>query len=268
MTRLFLNHLRRTWALGSLVALGVFGFFVIAMRAYTGIVLPGGVEGVATRLPKQVQAVLGIDRIPINTLNGFLSLVIQHPFVLAAALAVPIAMASALLTREIEQRTLALLLVRRVPRAGIVLSAAAVIALWLGAAAGGAWAGILAGAQWVRIQPGPDPAMVLRLVVNLYLLLLAGGGLSLFFAACVGERGEAIQWTMVPLLIMYVWNFLAQFWPAARPWARFMLFHYYSPPGIILGGAIPQPDLQVLGAVAVTGTVLACLVFWRREFNL
>lgn len=266
--RLLREHLRRSWWTGTLVTLGAGLFTAVAMRAYTAIVLPAGTELMMSRLPKPLQAALGMDRLPFHTLNGFLAVILQHPFLLAALLALPVTLATGLLTREVERRTLPLLLVRRVGRVQIVLSAALVTAFWMLLASAAAWAGVVAGSRWAGVSPAPDPAMVARVAANLFLLGAAVGGASLALASLCNERGEAVQWCVVPLLIMYVWHFLAQFWPDARTVAENLLFHHYSPVRVVLEGAVPAESAAVLGTVAVAGVVVAAVVFHRREFSL
>ena len=266
--RLLREHLRRSAWTGGLVTAGAGVFTAVAMRAYTGIVLPAGTELMVSRLPKPLQAALGIDRLPFHTLNGFLAVIMQHPFLLAAMLALPITIATGLLTREVERRTLPLLLVRRVGRVQVVLSAAAMITFWMLLASAAAWAGVMGGSRWAGVSPAPDPAMVARMAANLFLLGAAVGGASLALASLCDERGEAVQWCVVPLLIMYVWHFLAQFWPDARTVAANLLFHHYSPVRVVLEGAIPRESVAVLGTVAVAGLLVAALVYHRREFSL
>ena len=262
------HHLARTWRLGALVASGMFLFHLVAMHAFKGLVLPIGVGAIAARLPKPLQSALGIDQLPIDSVRGFMAVIAQHPFVLMALLAIPVAMCTALLAGDVERRTLALVLVRPVRRAGVVASAAAVCVIWLALAVAAGSAGIVAGAGMAGVADLPPPRVLLALAGIQFLLMLAVAGIALVFSAAASERSEAVAWTLVVVLIMYVWNFLAQFWPVAQPVARWMLFHYFAPKSVLLAGGMDAQSAAVLAWIAVTGFAVAAGVFTRREFNI
>ena len=266
--RILIEHLRRTASLGILATLGAGIFATIAMRSFADIVIPAGTDILAASLPKQFQAALGIDKLPFNTLNGFLGVIIQHPFLLTIMLGLPITLATGLLTREVETGTLPLLLVRRVGRMQIVFSAAITMAFWSLTASLAVYVGLTYGAQWAHVDPLPDRIMTARLVAGLAMLSLSVAGGALAISTINNERGEAVQWCLVPLLIMYVWNFLAMFWPQAAKVAKYLLFHYYSPVQIILQGRLDPQSTMVFAGVGGVGLLLALLVYWRREFNL
>ncbi len=266
--RILIEHLRRTASMGILATLGAGIFGAIAMRSFAGIVMPAGTDILAASLPKQFQAALGIDKLPFNTLNGFLVVIIQHPFLLSIMMGLTITLATGLLTREVESGTLPLLLVRRVGRMQIVLSAAIVMALWTLTASAAVYVGIVYGAQWAHVTPLPDRTMVARLVAGLAMLSLSVSGCALAISTINNERGEAVQWCLVPLLIMYVWNFLAMFWPQAARVAKYLLFHYYAPVEIILQGRLDPQSTMVFAGVGGAGLLIALIVYWRREFNL
>lgn len=267
--RLFLWHLRRSYRLALLVSAGLFAFHALMVRVFSVMAAQGGTPPAFGRfLPKGVQTFLGMDKLPMNSLNGFLAVAYQHPFQLAALLAVPIAVASGLLAGEVEKKTIALLIVRRVRRVGIVFSAALVMAFWAALLTGACIGGTFAGIAWMHIRPAPAPQMMWQLGVNLYVLTLAVSGLALACSAPLSERSDAAGWAVTIVLVMYVWNFLSQVWPAAKASGPYSLFHYYTPVTILTGNAQLVYNLQLLGAVGLAGLLYAEFVYWLRDFNV
>lgn len=265
--RLFLNHLRRSFPLALLVSAAVFGFQFLIVRISLKFLNDGGGENIMRLVPKGMQSFLGIDQLPISTMNGFLSVAYQHPFFLAALIAIPVAIGSALLTGEVEKKTMALLLTRPVSRVSIVISATVAAMIWSAIAVVAACAGSVVSAYMLQ-QEGPEPRILITVGMNLFALLIAVVGLSVFFASLLDERSDAMGWTITIVLGMYVWNFLAQTWPFARDYRQFSIFTYFTPTRLFQGGAILLYDLQVLAIVGVAGVIIACLVYGSRDFNV
>ena len=265
--RLFREHIRRTWKMACVGCLGLFAFHMLVVRVFIGF-SASDEKMFGGFLPKGIQAFLGLDKLPINTLTGFLSVAYQHPFVVAAMLAVPVAAASALLAGEIERKTVAVLLSRPVSRSGIVFSCAATVALWCVVMVCAAVAGNLAGIRMFHPAGADQMGVLYQVALNLLMLSLAAGGIAVMFSALTSERGDAAGWTLTVLLLMYGWNFLAQFWPLAKDSAAFTLFHYYSPARVFLSGAVSMADCGVLGAVAIGGVLIGLIAFARRDLSV
>lgn len=270
MTSLLLVHLRRSWRLGLFAAVVAFAFQMIVVRIFqTMMTGPQAAQaGLFGRLmPKWIQTAMGLEE-PLNSLSGFLTVIYQHPFLLALFFALPLATASAFLAGEVERRTLALLLSRPVSRLQITMSACLVSAFWPLLAALAAWGGTMAGIAYTGVTPAPAPDRLAWVAMNLYMLSLAGAGLALAFSALSSERSDAMGWSITILLGMYVLHFLAQIWRPAAQAADWLLFHYYSPARILVGGVIPAFNLQVLALIAVVGSVVALVAFSRRNFSV
>lgn len=284
MIRLVLHHLRRTAPVGLLAALAVFAFQAFAVRVFQAIITgPQAAQAdlLGRVMPAWVQRAMGLEG-PVTSLPAFLTLVWQHPFLLAVVLAVPLVAASSFLAGEVERRTLALLLARPVGRLQILASAAFVAVLWPALSAAAAWGGTWAGVRWTGTAP-PDWRALALVAGNLYLLALASAGFALAASAMVKEKGDAVGWCVTVLLLMYVGHFLAQMYSQSAHLSQWMIFHYYTP-GRLLGlppvggeaaavtGAAPDPvalltwNARILGAVGGAGLVTAAVVWARRNF--
>ncbi len=269
MITLLFNHLRRTFQTGMIAALAAFGFHAFVVKVFQAMTTgPEAAQAglMGRMMPKWMQTAMGLEQ-PMTELSGFLTVVYQHPFMLAIIVAVPIAAASSLLAGEIERRTLALLLGRPLSRSRIVLSVAFVCAFWSAVAAAAAWGGTFAGVRWTGSAP-PDFRMLGFVALNLYLLALASAGIALTVSSMVSEKSDAVGWCVTILLGMYVANFLVQIWPPAAPVGDYLLFRYYAPGKMLLTNTVSALNFQVLGAVAAAGLLVALIAFSRRNFSL
>lgn len=266
--RLFLHHLRRGLLPGLVVAAAAFGFHMLVARIYVALGSGAEAQIFGRHIPQALRQFLGIDRLPLNTLAGFMSVAWQHPFLLAALLALPIALTASLLAGEVERRTLSLILSRPVGRVAQVVSAAAAVAVWCAVAAGAGAAGSLAGAGLMGLLAQVSPAAVAGITFNLFTLMVAVGGMGLLFSAASSEQTDAVGWTVTIILLMYVLNFTAQVWPAAAGWGDASLFRYYAPSRYFLGTHNPARDLMVLAASAVVTAAFAAAIWRMRDFTV
>lgn len=268
MFSLLANTMRRAWMVGMLASVGLAGFFVIACRMFQRVQERGDSILFSRMMPKWLQSAFNINPANLADLNGFLCICFQHPVVLVILLGMPIALITAFFTGDIEKRTLALVLARPVRRSTITLAIALVIFFWVGVGLASVLAGCYIGASWTGQAETLNAAGIERATVALAFLVFAFTGIIAGLSAMMNVRGDAVGWALTLVVVMYVWNFLAQVWSGARDMANYSLFHYYRPTEIILGGALNVTHLQVLGVVGVVGWVVALLAFRLRSFPL
>ncbi len=259
--------LRRTSFLGlpALAALFLFQF----LMGYVYRALLENVEGLPALLlrvvPRNLQTFVGMDRLPPTTGAGFLVMVYQHPFVLIILCAVAIATTTMLLAGQIEQRSLTHFLVRPVAHGLLPVYAFATGAIWLALATGGALAGTLVSFHRLGFALPPTQQLA-ALAATLFLLSLSVLGISVLFSALCSTRSDAAGWAVSVLLLMYLGNFVAQFWDAAKPWARLSLFSLYRPIDLFTAPGLPLETWAVFAGVALVGLVLAAGSYTIREF--
>ncbi len=262
-------YLRRTWLIGVFASLALFGFQHLMAFVYRGFI--SNLEGAPTFLmrviPKGVQAFLGIDRLPPNSVAGILALAYQHPFVIVIVCALGVSCTVEFLAGQIERLTIAHLLVRPVPRPLMPLYAFVVAATWLAVASASAILGTVTG--FARLGYALPPAgQLIQLAFAQFALGCAVTGGSLFFSATTETRADAAGWSVSILLLMYVGNFVAQLWDAAKPWARFSIFNYYTPIEVFVNSTLPPNAWLVFVSVSIAGLVLACAAYAFREFRV
>jgi len=215
-------------------------------------------------LPRALQAMLGADAERLLSAQGFLGIIFTHPVMLVLLLAFPIAFAAGALAGEVERRTIALVLVRPITRRRIVASAALVLTLTVAALLTAVWGGI---ALWTRMR-GLGP-------INLApygwaaaagaSLCWSIGGVTLLASAASSESGRAAGIGTGFALASYVANYLANLQPDWGWLARYSIFAYWDPQGVIRRGTVVASDVGVMLAIAMTSMLLAVIVFDRRD---
>ncbi|MCX7625099.1 MAG: hypothetical protein N2Z21_02660 [Candidatus Sumerlaeaceae bacterium] len=266
---LFAYFLRRSRTYGFLGVAGLFLFHYFTAFVYRGLIrnIEGAPAFVMRFIPKGIQAFVGMDRVPLDSTQGFLGLVYQHPFVIVVVSALGIICSVEFLAGQVERMTVTHILARPVSRSLLPLIAYTVCLFWLVLATGSSLAGTIVGFRRLGFILPPAPQM-LELAATLFLLGAAVAGLAVFFASITSSRGDATGWSTSILLAMYVGNYLAQLWDAAKPWARFSLFNHYVPMRIFAEGATSSGALLIFAVIAAAGVIGAVLSYAIREFHL
>ena len=115
--------------------------------------------------------------------------------------------------------------------------------------------------RYIR-SPLPRLAMI---IINLYALYLAVGGLAFMVSALSDRRGRVIAIVFAVLVASLLLNFLGQFWPPARRVAFLGVLHYYQPASLLGAGGFPVRDVTVLVGFAAATWSLGWLAFTRRS---
>jgi ABC-type transport system involved in multi-copper enzyme maturation permease subunit len=108
----------------------------------------------------------------------------------------------------------------------------------------------------------PRAAMVM---VNLFGVYVAVGGIAFLVSASSDRRGRAVAVVFVFVLVSFLLNFLAQFWAPARHVAFLSVMEYYQPARILSSGIFPYRNVVILIAIGVSSWVLGGEVFARRN---
>lgn len=119
----------------------------------------------------------------------------------------------------------------------------------------------------VKLQPSMQPAWtsVLFIMINLFCVYLAVGALAFLVSANSDRRGRAIGIMFAILLMSFLLNFLAQFWPPAKTISFLSVMDYYRPAQIIQDGTFPVGNTSALFAFSIVTWTFAGLQFSRRS---
>jgi hypothetical protein len=111
----------------------------------------------------------------------------------------------------------------------------------------------------------PPPRAVLYILVNLFSVYLAVGGVSFLVSALSDRRGIAVGIIFGLVVTSFLLNFLAPFWPLAKQAAVASVMHYYEPAEILRSETFPWLNLTVLCVGAAAAWLAGGIVFLRRD---
>jgi ABC-type transport system involved in multi-copper enzyme maturation permease subunit len=247
------------FALALLLVMGLLTFVLPQVQENIGDVLE--------RIPfvkSLIAALLGIDVEGELTAQLMQSVLWVHPTVLSLIWAYEIIICTRIPAGEVDRGTIDILLGLPVARWSVYLAESAV---WL---AGGLLVlscGMLG--YWGMHQELPGAPVSSRatwyVLLNLFCVYLAVGGLSLLISSLNDRRGWAIGIIFAILLASFLINFLAPLWEPARYAAPFSFMHYYQPAEIMRTSTLPARNLLVLLTAAGATWLAGGLVFSRRD---
>ncbi len=188
-----------------------------------------------------------------------------HPLLYALSWTLLLTTGSGAIAGEVDRGTADLLLTLPVTRRAVYISTS--LAWVLGAllvsfaAPLGLWLGEL-------VCPLSQPLELVRfwpVAVNLLGLNLSVAGLTMLVSSLLSRRAVAVGIVLAALLASDLIKFLAQFWPAVRPFSFLGFQHYYRPLPVVRSGQLPVADLAVLLSVALAAWLAGLWYFSRRD---
>ena len=102
-------------------------------------------------------------------------------------------------------------------------------------------------------------------LVNLFGVYLAVGGVAFLVSSLSDRRGIAMGTIFGLVLASFLLNFLAPFWPLAKQAAVASVMHYYQPAEILRSESFPWLNLTVLCVAATASWLAGAIVFLRRD---
>jgi ABC-2 type transport system permease protein len=236
---------------------------LIAVAALVGALFPSLGHSIGQlNLPKGVSDLIGGG--DLATISGWLRTEIVSVYGPLVFAGIAITSAVATTAGEEEDRILALVLAKPVPRSRLLLGKAAAIALLLTMLAAAVFAGLLLAVAFAG--GGISAANLAAVSLHLLLFALAVGALALALGAGGGRRGFAAGAAAAITLAMYLINGLA---PAIHSlaWLRYLtIFHYYEGSDPISTG-VDATGLAVLAIITIVLTATAIATFAHRDLR-
>ena len=200
----------------------------------------------------------------LNTFPGVITLMFEHPFLIALVSTVALAITIPALAGQRQRGTLEMLLARPIKRATLLATVALAVASMLLLVLLAMVVGILAGSS---VEGLSDQVPVRELlVVWLWSALLYGAFASFALAASAtsNRNGPAVSLTLGFLIANYFFEILGGFWDQAKAWQPYSLFHHFQAADI-LAGRLSASDLMVLSLAVVIPLTYALYIFPRRD---
>lgn len=258
--------IREVW-LGTLL----FGMALCAAMCMLTYVLPKAQEGMSEMFAKMpfmknlIAALVGTEITGEITARLMQSILWVHPVVLALLWAHDIVFCTRVPVAEIDRGTIDLLLGLPVSR-GAVYRAETIVWLLSGAiivflGACGHWLTIPA----IPAEMRPPSRATIYVLMNLFGVYLAVGGLAFLISSLSDRRGIAIGTIFGIVISSFLLNFLAPFWPLAKKVSVASVMHYYQPAEILRSETFPWQNLTVLCLSAAACWLAAGIIFSRRD---
>jgi hypothetical protein len=188
-----------------------------------------------------------------------------HPVVLALAWAHALMCCTRVPAGEVDRGTADVLLGLPVSRWEVFVSETLV---WLASGAvvlAAALAGNVLGTLALPPELRPPLSRLLPVLLNLFCLYGAAGGLAWLGSALSNRRGRAITTLFLIMLALFLLNYLAQFWQPIEKFAFLSPLHYHRPVDVLASGVWPWKDLGVLTVVGGVLWLAGGMVFARRD---
>jgi len=212
-----------------------------------------------------IQALLGADIGDQLVPQTFVAIAWVHPAVLALVWTQAIVFCTRVPAGEIDRGTIDLLLGLPVSRWQVYIAETVVFLgaglLLLLMAMIGHRVGILS----IAPEDRPGLGTTLVIVVNLYCMFVAVGGLAFMVSSIGYRRGRAIAVVFGILMFSFVLSFLVQLWAPARALAFLSVLNYYQPLATVRTGDWPIGDMLALLAFGTVFWTAGGLWFARRD---
>lgn len=211
----------------------------------------------------------GSDLNVIKSFHEIVAIAYLHPVQVTVLCVLPIMHATRIMTAEIGNGTVDLLLSVPLRRWQLIVSGATVLAVDGAVLCAAMVVGDVIGA---RGNSYSEPLEVTRLVMmagSSYLLFLALGGISMAAAAISTHRSTAVGISVTAILASYAWNFFCEYAEKVeiRNLDYLSLYHYHRPIMMMRENAFITHDATVLLCVAGAGLLLAIVCFSLRDLR-
>jgi hypothetical protein len=190
-----------------------------------------------------------------------------HPVVLALVWAHAVTLCTRMPAAEIDRGTIDVLLSLPVSRRAVywcesviwIVCGALVLLMGL--------AGHLVAAPRMPDELRPELPRIMLVMVNLFSVYIAVGGIALFVSALSDHRGRAVACVFAILLASFLLNFIANFWQPAKRIAFLGILEYYRPAQVLQHGEFPLRDVVVLLGVGLVTWLAGGEILARRSIT-
>lgn len=240
------------------------GFEYLLCTAIFSANVSGALQAIVDSLPPFLQSLVATQMLGGLSERGLLAFGWNHPIAHVLGTAAAIVLGSRAVAGESESGTLELLLAQPLSRGRYLRTqvAFALVALALVALAGVAGTAVGLGLQ---PQAPFGTGQLLRVGGNFTLLLWAWYAVTLCVSAGGREAGRVAGIAFLVVLLSYTGQVIGRVWPAAGWLLPWTVHEYFSPQGLLLGGASLQRPVLVLAGVTLAGLAVALWRFQRRD---
>ena len=266
MSTIFWNNLRGLrWPM-AMTAVPLFGLGILIAASYESFG-SGTLQDFWEEMPRALSAFLKTEGslIAASGPSGYIAVGFRHPIFLIVLPAFSIATASNAAAREVEHRTILILLSRPVRRyqliVGRALGSSLSLALLVASLLAGTFIGVGIQGLTGTVQVGP----FLLISFNAFCLAMAVLGYSYLLSALCSFGGRTILLCTGLTVAFFLVDFISGLFEALEPLGLVTIYHYYDPMTLAIDPAFPFLHVAVLLATAAATLVAAIVVFQRRD---
>ncbi len=215
---------------------------------------------------ESIKVAMGLDKININTLEGFVNVEFYSFMWVIIIGGYLIAFATSELTKQVEDGTIESLLSLPISRFKIILTK------WLNMVAVSAYLVFLATipilgfAKLYDISVKADGFVLVGILGFLFFTSI--GSLTLALAVLFNERSKAVAIPSVILGFGYLWNSIGQMVDKIKDYMFISIFHYLDTAKVLADKEIGLTSILVLSSIIIASTVFAFYWFTRRDFAI
>lgn len=205
----------------------------------------------------------GVQSFDIQSFNNYIVLQFLSLFWVIIMAAFVISFARNMVSGELEDGTLELLLSQPIERWNLLTSEGATLLCGIVSLVVTTILSIIVFGSIFRV--GITYGGYLSFMALGTALFIAIAGYSIFFSALFKESRRAAMVSAGLTLAFYLLHFAGSYWSVADKIDWFGLFHYYRPLEVINGGGFPVKSVLVLLAFGVVGFAAALWVFRNKD---
>jgi hypothetical protein len=174
---------------------------------------------------------------------------------------------TALLAGEAQKGNMELILSRQVTKIHVYICAALITVIGMAALVLVMFMGTVVATNLYDFDQKVPLYSFFILAINGGFLAGTAGGIALLSAACF-QRTTAVSLTIAFLVINYIVNIVATWWPSMAWLYPATIFNYVGDTKIFTESAWPIGDMGVLATLLITSTILGGIIWQRRDLPL
>jgi len=217
--------------------------------------------------PKGLLQLFGVKSINASSFSNYITLELFGFIWIIIIAAFVIAFARNMVSGELHEGTLELLMAQPVPRWKILTSEGAAMLAGIVSFVVVTVVGIIAFGSAFASSAGMSYAGFAAFLPVGICLALAIAGYSVLFSVLIDDPKLVVMTSVGLTLFFYVLHFAGVFSKIVNKVDWFGIFHYWDPMGVIEKGSVPLKSVLILLAFAAVGFSLAIWAFQRKDIK-
>ncbi len=210
----------------------------------------------------------GGDMLQLGNISGFVAIGYQHPLVLASFMTFVISISTGLLTGQVQNGMMELILSRSVTKNQVYLCACGLTIIGMLGLVLVMFLGTVTGVHLCGLNDQVELWLFFKAAIVGSLLSGTAAGVSLLAAGTFRTRGIAVGVGLTYFIGNYFIDVITGWWPRVEFLGPVSIFYYVNPQKIFLGTGWPVRDMCVLLMIFVTTIVAGGIIWDRRDLPL